>query len=126
MLGKLRLQRVIERVPGFLVPEQPVGFNRFSVSDRSLEIETAIRVNGQTCSITHDFEHGFDAANVLGQWRASDFHFYHPIAKVPVTLHLRLERGHVFPPAVERRGSSKAGASSTHSIRFARFGRAPS
>ena len=65
MVGELRLQFIIERIPGFFVPSQIVGFKRVRVSNRRLKIETSIRIHRQLISALQKFQHGFDAAYIF-------------------------------------------------------------
>ena len=96
MVRELGLQRVIERIAGFLVPEQAVGLQRARILDRGLEIEAAIGVDRQIFAGADHLDHRFDALQIVGERLAADLHLDHRVAEIEIFLHLVLQRLHVL------------------------------
>jgi hypothetical protein len=67
VIGKLGLQLVVERIARFFVPEEIVLRQRLRVLDRGGLVEAAVRVDGELLARSEDFQHGFDAPQVIGQ-----------------------------------------------------------
>src|SRR6202035_2495405 len=67
VIGQPRLQFIIERIAGFFVPSQMVGFQGMRVSNRCLEIKTSIRVHRELVAALQYFQDGLDAAYIFGK-----------------------------------------------------------
>jgi hypothetical protein len=65
VLGERGLQREVERIARFLVPEEVVLRERLRVCDRGGEVEAAVRVHGEARAARQHREHRLDAPAVL-------------------------------------------------------------
>ena len=65
-LGQRRLQLVVQRIAGFLVPEQRILAQHPGVVDRGCEIEAAVGIDRQSRVVADLLQHRLDAAAILG------------------------------------------------------------
>ena len=99
-IAKGGLQRVVERVTRFFVPEQRKFAQHFGVGNCGFQIEATVGVNCQLARAAKFFEHGFNPCAVFIEGRATDLHFDHRVAAVKVAAHLAAQRSHVFAGVV--------------------------
>ena len=64
-VGQGRLQRIIERIAGLLVPEQRILAQELGVSDGGFEIEPAVRIDRELRLAVDLLEHRFDALLIV-------------------------------------------------------------
>ena len=94
--GQRRLQRVVERIAGLLVPEQRILPQHLGVGDRGFQIEAAVGVDGELRVLADLLQHGLDALAVLGDRRAADLHLHDVVAAVEIAAHLAAQRRQVL------------------------------
>ena len=100
VLRESRLQRVVERVTGLLVPEEAVRLQRPGVRDGRLQIEAPVGVDGEPAAGSHDLQHRLDAHEVVVEWRPADLHLHDGVPEVEVPAHLVLQRRQVLAGVV--------------------------
>jgi hypothetical protein len=98
------LQLVVERVAGFLVPEQVVARERLGIGDGGVQVEAAVGVDAQALAVLQDGQHRVDAAQVVVQRRAADLHLHHRVAAIEVLAHLVLQLAVVLARVVVAAG----------------------
>ena len=95
-LRQRRLQRIVQRIAGLLVPEQRIVAQHFGVGDRGLQIEAAIGVHREL-RLTADFlQHRLNALAVLVERGAADLHLHHGVAAVEIAAHLGAQSAEVL------------------------------
>jgi transglutaminase-like putative cysteine protease len=101
--GERGLQRVVQRITGFFIPEERVVAEDLGVGDGGLEVEAAVGVDRELGG--PDFgKDGFDAGAVLVDRGAADLHFDDRVAAVEVAAHLGAEGGVVLAGVVVAAG----------------------
>ncbi|MNW51628.1 hypothetical protein D3C74_291170 [compost metagenome] len=92
VLGQRGVQRVVQRIADFFVPEQIVLIDGLAVFQRGFEIEFSVDIHHQAGSVTiEDFQDSFDALDVIGEVSATDFHLDDVVACVQESAHLVLQ-----------------------------------
>src|SRR3546814_19112304 len=72
MARKPGLERVIERIARFLVPEQIVGLEAFRIGKGGFEIEAPVGVDREPPPFADHVDHGFDAGDVFLERRSAE------------------------------------------------------
>ena len=94
--GERRLQGKVERIAGFLVPEQRIVAQHPGIGDRGLEVEPAVGVDREL-RLTADFiQHRLDTRAIFRDWCAADLHLDDVVAAVEIAAHLAAQRGEIL------------------------------
>src|SRR5207245_11805097 len=71
VVSELGLEFVIQGIARFFVPAKTIGSECSRIGDGRVRVKAPVGVHCQLIWSFQDFEHGFDAAQILGQDRKS-------------------------------------------------------
>ena len=94
--GERRLQGKVERIAGFLVPEQRIVAQHPGIGDRGLEVEPAVGVDREL-RLTADFlQHRLNTRAIFRDRRAADLHLDDVVAAIEIAAHLAAQHRQIL------------------------------